>query len=171
MRLAHIQSETPGEMNATLRALARTMSDGGARVVGAVQVNTAAAAEDAPIDMDLELLPDGEVIRISQRLGPGSSGCRLDPAQLETAVGICSRRLASGADLLIVNKFGAHEAEGRGFRDLIGAALAEGVPVVVGVAPAKLSAFQEFAGELSQEIPCETEALRNWCLEDASSAQ
>ncbi|MDV7144407.1 DUF2478 domain-containing protein [Tropicimonas sp. TH_r6] len=171
MKLAHIRSETPGEINETLRALARHMNERGARVVGGVQVNRAATSADAPSDMDLELLPDGKVIRISQRLGPGSSGCRLDPAQLETAVGICSGRLANGADLLIVNKFGAHEAEGRGFRDLIGQALAEDVPVVVGVASAKLPAFRDFVGDLSQELPCELDALRAWCLEETNSAQ
>ena len=71
-------------------------------------------------------------------------------------------RLAAGADILIVNKFGSHEAEGLGFRDLIGTALANGVPVVVGVTPAKLSEFREFVGDLGEELPCDPKGLQEW---------
>ncbi|MEX5726690.1 hypothetical protein Ga0609869_000043 [Rhodovulum iodosum] len=50
--------------------------------------------------------------------------CRLDPAALETAVGLVAAGLSSGADLLIVNKFGKHEAAGRGFRYVVAEAVA-----------------------------------------------
>lgn len=169
MRLAHIRSDTPGKMNETLRDLAETMQGAGARVTGAIQINSD-PGEDVPCDMDLRILPDGPTICISQSLGPGSTGCRLDPERLEEAVQACSVRLAKGADLLIVNKFGSHEAEGRGFRDLIGTALAEGVPVVVGVTSAKLEEFTEFAGDLATEMPCNVERLRAWCTDQEDSA-
>ena len=161
MRLAHIRSDIPGKMNETLRDLADGMQAGGARVVGAVQINSE-PEDDSACDMDLKLLPDGPTICISQSLGPGSSGCRLDPERLEQAVHECEVRLAAGADILIVNKFGSHEAEGRGFRDLIGTALANGVPVVVGVTTAKLPEFREFVGDLGEELPCDPKGLQEW---------
>lgn len=162
MRLAHIRSDVPGEMNATLRRLAEARTADGARVVGAVQINRQ-PAEDQPSDMDLRLLPGGRELRISQSLGPGSSGCRLDPARLEEAVQECATQLAAGADLLIVNKFGSHEADGRGFRDLIGTALAEGVPVVVGVTEGTVGDFLAFAGGIGEELPCDLDSLLAWC--------
>ena len=161
MRLAHVRSEVPGEMNRTLDALAEALLASGARVVGAVQIS-GISEQDAPGAMDLRLLPDGARIRISQSLGPGSTGCRLDPGRLEEAVQECAARLAEGADLLIVNRFGSSEAEGRGFRSLIGAALSDGVPVVVGVSALRLADFERFAGEMGDEVPCDLAALRKW---------
>lgn len=161
MRLAYTTSDQPGRMNAALRALAEALAAAQLRSVGAVQANLATGPDDAD-EMQLTLLPDGPCLSISQALGPGSTGCRLDPAALEQAVAIAGSRLAAGADVLIVNKFGSHEAEGRGFRELIGTALANDVPVIVGVAPAKLAAFQDFAGGLAEELPCDAAVLAAW---------
>ena len=166
MRLAHTGSSVPGRMNEILCKLAEAMQADGAHVVGAVQTKRE-TDDDNPCDMDLKLLPEGPQICISQSLGPGSSGCRLDTEQLETAVHECGQRLAKGADLLIVNKFGSHEAEGRGFRDLIGTALAEEVPVLVGVTEAKLDDFREFSDGLAEELPCELDHLFAWCRKGA----
>ena len=96
--------------------------------------------------MDVKVLPDGSVLRISQDLGPSSKGCRLDPDALETAVGRVTANLASGADVLIVNKFGKHEAEGRGFRSAIADAISQDMPVLVGINALNFDAFQDFAG-------------------------
>ena len=60
---------------------------------------------------DVRVPPGDPVLRISQALGPSARGCRLDAAALEVAVGLVSTRLAEGADLLILNKFGKHEAK------------------------------------------------------------
>jgi hypothetical protein len=128
-----------------------------------VQVNTAAAPDEAAA-MDLVLLPDGPVVAISQHLGAGSTGCRLDPDALERAVQQTADRLAAGADVLIVNKFGAHEVDGRGFRELIGTALEAGTPTIVGVTAEKLPAFRDFVGDLAEAVPCDPDALYAWLL-------
>jgi hypothetical protein len=82
--------------------------------------------------MDVRVLPNGPILRISQNLGSVSKGCRLDPAALEAAVGLVEARLDPNVDLLIINKFGKHEADGRGFRTVIAAALDLEIPVLVG---------------------------------------
>ena len=64
--------------------------------------------------MDVRVLPDGPVLPISQVLGPQVRGSRLNPAPLETALGLVAARRSSGPDLLFINTFGTHEAEGRG---------------------------------------------------------
>ena len=66
----------------------------------------------------------------------------------KTAVGLVATGLSSGADLLIVNKFGKHEAEGRGFRDVIAEAVAMDIPVLVGINALNRSAFESFCGRV-----------------------
>lgn len=146
--------------DALLADLALRLAADGLRLAGAVQVNAERAA--GPCDMDLVVLGPGQRVRISQSLGPGSTGCRLDPGGLETAVALAEQALA-GANLVLVNKFGKQEAEGRGFRSLIGRALAEGVPVLTAVSPGNRAAFAAFADGLAEELPPDPEALARWC--------
>lgn len=167
MKLASLQAEG-GETNRLLAGLARAAQARGLRVIGTVQVNTdnpGSGPGSGRCDMDVTVLPGGPVLRISQDLGTGSRGCRLDPAALEEAVARTEIALAAGADLMIVNKFGKHEAEGRGFRALIGAALAEGVPVVVGLNGLNAAAFAEFGAGLARRLEATPEALESWLEE------
>lgn len=77
-------------------------------------------------------------------------------------MGIVLTRLAAGADVLIVNKFGKHEAEGRGFREAIAEALARDIPVLVGVNRLNLAAFEEFSGGLAVPLLPQEDALCAW---------
>lgn len=74
-------------------------------------------------DMYLRDLSSGEEILISFDRGNGARGCRLDPAAFARAGLWGERALVEGVDLLILNKFGKQEAQGRGFRPLIADAL------------------------------------------------
>lgn len=161
MRLACTMAPGRGDTDLILRRLAAGLEARGVRCRGAVQINSERAGT-GPCDMDVRVLPEGPVLRISQDLGRSARGCRLDPAALEVAVGLVSTRLAEGADLLILNKFGKHEAEGRGFRDVIAQALAMDVPVLVGLNALNLSAFEDFADGLAVELPAEDRALTEW---------
>ena len=106
-----------GDTDLLLAGLADALAAEGVRAVGTVQINTECGG-DGPCDMDVRVLPDGPILRISQSLGAGARGCRLDPGALETAIGQCEARL-EGAQLLIVNKFGKQEAAGRKCRRAI----------------------------------------------------
>jgi len=64
--------------------------------------------------------------------------------------------------VLIVNKFGKHEAEGRGFRAVIAEALSNGIPVLVGVNALNLPAFEEFSAGLGRGLPCQSAVLADW---------
>jgi len=148
-----------GETDRLLASVAARLQGQGVALAGAVQFNVDCGDE---CEMEVQVLPDGPVIGISQSLGPGSQGCRLDAGALETAVAEVAARMA-GARLLIVNKFGKHEAEGRGFRALIAEALAAGVPVLLGVNAMNMQAFQEFAGDLAEPVLPDT--LDAWLAE------
>lgn len=162
MRFAYTMMEGKGDMDLLLAQLASTLSEQDVRVAGAVQINTE-CGPDRPCDMDLELLPSGRVLRISQTLGVGARGCRLDPDALETAVGLLTPEVA-GADLLIINKFGKHEASGRGFRPVIAEAISAEVPVLCGVNGLNVEAFQAFAEGAAEQLAPDLNVLRSWVL-------
>lgn len=161
MQLAYTMAPGRGDTDLILAGLAADLTARGLRLGGTVQINTERATS-GPCDMDVKVLPDGPVLRISQDLGANSRGCRLNPAALETAVGLAAARLDPATDLLIINKFGKHEAEGRGFRDVIAHAISLGVPVLVGVNALNRAAFEEFAGGFSTQLPPQQEALAQW---------
>lgn len=169
MHLAYTMAPGRGDTDLILLKLATELAERGLRCCGTVQINTERQGS-GPCDMDVKVLPDGPVLRISQDLGPSARGCRLDPAALETAVGLVSASLPQGADVLIVNKFGKHEAEGRGFRTVIAEALALGLPVIVGLNTLNLAAFQEFCDGLATRLPPDSGALQAWVCEATGSA-
>jgi len=151
-----------GQTDRLLAGVAATLQARGWRLAGAVQDNRP-AGPGRPWAMDLRVLSGATVIPISQDLGTGARGCRLDAGALEKAVGLVAAALAAHPALLIVNKFGKQEAEGRGFRPLIGQALADGVPVLTAVGGANRAAFDAFAGDLATPLPADAAALLDWC--------
>jgi nucleoside-triphosphatase THEP1 len=134
----------------------------GHSAVGLVQSN-AERGDGCRCDMDVKVLPSGEIFRISQDRGPGARGCRLDPSMLEAGVALVDRALEGAPDILILNKFGKHEAEGRGFRETIAEAVAREIPVLLGVNPLNLEAFLNFAGDLAEEVGPQAGAIAAWC--------
>lgn len=155
-------TDTPGAADLVLQDLAATLADGGVRLAGAVQINTD-MGEGCTCDMDIRILGDnGPAVRITQSLGTGSTGCRLDAGALELAVARVEKVLDQGADLVILNKFAKQEAVGKGFRDLIAQALARGIPVLTCVPAEYLGSFRDFAGDAGQ--PVSHDAVRDWCM-------
>ena len=151
----------PGAADDLLLRLARDLGDAGLRVTGAVQRNTDHGA-DCECDMDVIVLGEEDrPIRISQSLGTGSQGCRLDAGALEMAAVRVGAKLA-GAELVIVPKFGRQEAAGRGFRSVIAQAVSDGVPVLLHVPAEQQRDFVAFGGDLAERVA--PEGLGDWCL-------
>ncbi len=163
MKLAYVIAPGRGKTNELLASVAKTLAGRGLRLAGTVQLDTE-REEEFHCDMDVLVLPDGPKIRISQYLGANARGCKLNPEALETAVAATEAEIAKGADLLIVNKFGKQEAEGRGFRHAVGEALSQDIPAIIGVAGTTVEAFLDYVGE-ADELPPEPDALLNWALE------
>ena len=159
--LGYVVAEGRGAADALLRDLAADLRRAGVSLAGAVQVNED-NGPDRKCHMDLHILSGADVVRISQDLGALSQGCRLDPAGLERAVGLVGTALAGGAQVLVVNKFGKQELDGRGFCPLIGEALAAEVPVLVAVNGGNLAGFERWSGGYGERIAPTPEALRNW---------
>ncbi|MEX0301615.1 MAG: DUF2478 domain-containing protein [Leisingera sp.] len=163
MHLAYVMTEERGATDRLLSELAEKLQAKGIRLAGIVQTNVECYDKEL-CDMDVRVLPAGETIRISQSLGAGARGCRLNPEALEQAVGQVSAALQSGEapQLLIVNKFGKHEADGRGMRPVIGEALAQGIPVISGVNKMNVEPFQAFADGMAVSAGPDLDALIEW---------
>lgn len=162
MRIGYVSLPGKGATDACLAAAVARIEGRGLRLAGTVQTNPERAGR-ARCDMDVRVLPDGPVLRISQDLGDGARGCRLDGDALETAVAGVARRL-DGAALLVVNKFGKQEATGRGLVPVIAEAVGRGLPVLVGVNGLNLPAFLEFAAGLAEALPADPAAIADWAL-------
>lgn len=152
----------PGEADRMLDALALRLEAEGWHLVGAVQRNLDRGA-DCACDMELHLLGRaGAPVRISQSLGAGSTGCRLDGGALARVAGRVEADLdAAMPDLLIVPKFGRQEAAGGGFRQAIALALGAEVPVLLHVPAQQRAAFSRFSDGLAQRIA--PPDLAAWC--------
>lgn len=166
MKLAYVRSSRRGGTDLLLSEFAFRQIALGKRVAGVVQINTE-CQDGFRCDMDVQVLPEGSRIRISQDLGRNSRGCRLDPEALEQAVAELGPLIDAGADLLIINKFGKHEADGRGFRDLMARALELDIPVIVGASETNEQAFLEFSAGLAEKLPPEPEQMDAWCARTA----
>lgn len=167
--LAYVIGDARGESDSLLAALAARLEAEGWPLAGVVQTNTPRDCQ-RHCDMDLRVLGRAETVRISQSLGSGSSGCRLDPEGLATAVALVEARLAARPRLLILNKFGKAELEGRGFRALIGAALEQGIPVLLGLNRLNQPGFEAFAEGLAEPLAADPDALVDWCRTRAAVA-
>lgn len=107
--------------------------------------------------------PSGEVVRLSQPLGSGSTSCSLDAGRLVEASRPLREGLAnSQVDLVILNRFGKLEQDGRGLRQEIIEAVAAEVPLLIAVPNAAFDAWLDFSGGMSVKLPCRRDALERW---------
>lgn len=162
MQIGYVSETGRGASDVVLAEVAALLAAAGVRLAGTVQSNTE-RADRHHCDMDVQVLPDGPCFRISQDLGNHAKGCRLNPGALEQAVQAASEGLAA-AEVLIVNKFGKLESEGRGFCGLIAAALDRGLPVLVGVNALNLPGFQAFTGDLAAPLGADRHHIVAWVL-------
>jgi len=162
MELAYVTLHGRGLIDDCLSEVVALLKARGARLSGTVRA-LPVDHHAHPCDMDVQVLPDGPLHRISQALGAGSHGCRLDGGAIETLSVEVEARVA-GSDLLIINKFGRQESQGRGLRPAIVKALDLGIPVLVGVNGLNLPEFEAFASGFALKLEPEPSAILGWAL-------
>lgn len=150
------------DIDSLLADIAETLTRQGQCVRGVLQSRGGTAQECHCADMDLQSIGSHRRFRISQPLGNGSRGCRLHLGALAECSAFLESELHSGADLLILNRFGRGESEGRGFRDLIGAAIAREVPVLTALRPTYVEAWTAFGADLACNLPMDRDAVLDW---------
>lgn len=162
MKLGYVTLQGHGVIDLLLADVVERLEAHGVALAGTVQTNIH-RDERRVCDMDLRLLPDGPVVRISVDRGAQARGCRLDAGVLEQSMLWVSKALGN-AEILVVNKFGKQEAEGKGLTSAIADALERGLSVLVGVNGLNLPAFLEFADGIATELTPEAAQVTDWCL-------
>jgi len=147
-----------------LGTIASRLVKAGHGVAGAIKHETQ-RPDRHRCDMVLENLHTGEFVPISQDLGAEARGCMLDSYALESVVGSTLAKLESGAEFLVINRFGKQEVDGRGFRPAVEFAACHQVPCLIGLEQENLMAWRAFAGVLGEELPCNEDLVWNWCLD------
>lgn len=162
MNIAYVTLPGRGRIDDCIAGAVMHLERRGVRLCGTVA--TPHDDPDAhPCDRNVRILPDGPATRISQALGSGSRGCRLDPASIESLAIDVERRLA-GSDILVVNKFGKQESLGRGLCSAIVRAADLRIPVLVGVNALNLPALLDFTAGEARRLEPEPDMITGWAL-------
>ena len=143
--------------DAVLRDFAAELKTQGARVVGLVQ-----AGQCADSSLSAVLVHSGEKLLLAQDFDPAATGCRLDLGRLENVGARVAEALEAGADLLIINRFGKRERDGKGLGFLIERALGADIPVVIAVSQERFAEWIKYAGDKNVKLACERGALETW---------
>ena len=143
--------------DAVLRGFAADLNALGLRAVGMVQ-----AGQCADSSLSAVLLHNGEKLLLAQDFDPSAKGCRLDLARLHNAGERIGDAMADGADLVIINRFGKRERDGKGLGHLIERALDADIPVVIAVAGDRFDDWIKFAGGMTVKLACDRAALDQW---------
>jgi hypothetical protein len=157
--LAALVYDEDQEPDAVLQGFAADLRARGVRAVGLVQLGH--RLDEQP-KLDAVLVHSGERLRLLQDLGPLATGCRLDVGQLLRAGSQVADAIGQGADLLIINRFGKQESEGKGLSFLIDQALSADIPVVIAVPRHRFDDWINFAGGMSVKLTCDRAALEAW---------
>lgn len=162
MKIACVTSPERGGTDRLLTEISDRLQAESKALVGIVKDMSHASSFENGCDMKVRVLPNGPVIKITQDLGAGSDACRLDPGAITNAVACVENGTFSDVDLFILNKFGPEEASGRGFCNVIGTALDNDIPVLVGVGSASKAAFESFTGGLATTLRPDAQAILDW---------
>ena len=157
--LAALVYERDQDPDRVLRDFASDLNIRGYRAVGLVQ--TGRHCVDAP-KLSAMLVHTGEERQLFQNLGAGATGCRLDVGQLLDAGAQIADAIDQGADLVIVNRFGRQEREGKGLSYLVERALSADIPVVIAVPSHRFADWIKFADGMSVKLRCDRKSLEAW---------
>ncbi len=112
--------------------------------------------------MWVEDISTGQTIRLDQPRGPGAVACMLDPDALARSACLLQRAVGSGADVIVVSRFGNAEADGSGMRAEIADAICSGAAVVIPVRYSLLDDLEGFLGGPAPLLLPSPAAIADW---------
>lgn len=154
--LVYTEDQNPDEV---LLAFCEELRRTGFRPVGLVQAGHCDVDQS---DLSALLIHTNEQIRLFQNLGSCAQGCRLDVGQLLTAGARVATAIDHGADLVVINRFGRLEREGKGLSFLIEMAISSGIPAVIAVPADRFVDWVKFAEGMSVKLACDAASLQHW---------
>ena len=119
--------------------------------------------------MWVEDIATRETIRLDQPRGPGATACILDPDALARAACMLRRSVSAGAEVLVVNRFGNAEADGRGMRAEFAEAICSGATVLVAAKFSLLNDLEGFLGGPAHVLLPSPTAIADWVEELATT--
>ena len=162
MKLGAIKYDGSGALvDEVLAEVARVLKSNGVIVAGAIQWNEP-VPDRRRCRMTLEDLASGSRILAPEDRGPHARGCHLNAGALEEVAVLAASSIEPGVDLVVINRFGKQEAEGRGFRQAIEAAILLERPVLVGVSETNRGNWETFTGSEAEYLPCSIDAVLAW---------
>ncbi len=161
---AAISFEGGSEIDQLIEETVQLLKINGIRLAG-YQLHEMSQNTNCCSSLHLESISNGEISRISQELGSGSSGCRLDPAALANLTNVVCSELTPQTQMLILNRFGRGESDGQGFRIAIEKAIGMGIPVLSAVRQEYVEPWRDFCGEYGIRIPSRFPSIISWCNE------
>jgi nucleoside-triphosphatase THEP1 len=155
--LAALVYDEHQDPDSVLRDFAADLNARGFRAVGMVQ-----AGQCADSSLSAVLVHSGERLLLAQDFDPAAKGCRLDIDRLQSAAARIANAIESGADLVVINRFGKRERDGKGLSYLIERALNADIPVLIAVANHRFADWVKFARGMSVKLACDRRALDMW---------
>ena len=158
--LAAVVYGADDDPDGVISGFAADLRRAGRRPVGVVQLGRSCRSENP--ELGVVMLPHGEVVGLAAHDGTHVSGCRLDTDRLASLAVRLAAAVEDGADLVIINRFGRSEAEGRGLIDLVPQALDADIPVLIAVPEQRFAAWIRFSEGMNVRLACRREALDQW---------
>jgi nucleoside-triphosphatase THEP1 len=146
-----------------LLQFANDLRRSGCRVAGFVQRGVhplEAAGSNA--DFGAVLLSGPEIVSLGHYRDHDAHCCEIDAERLAAIGRAIAQAVEEGVDLVILNRFGKLEAQGRGLIQLIGQAIAADIPVVTAVPEHRFAAWVRYSDGMSVRLPCYRAALDAW---------
>jgi uncharacterized protein DUF2478 len=128
-------------------------------VSGLVQVPGDPAGDCDCRQMRLRDLATGVAHAITENRGSLAVGCHLDRHALAGLAHGLEASLGPDTGVLILNRFGQAESEGRGFRGAIEAAMALGIPVIIAYRDEFEQEWVKFEGGLATNLPADADMI------------
>jgi hypothetical protein len=146
--------------DALFTAFAGDLCRSGCRVVGAIQIGRSCRSENPRLGA--MVLPEGELVPLAEDVRSCAAGCELDPVRLAGVAARLSNAMTDGSDLVIINRFGRAEAQGRGLASLIVRALDADIPVLTAVPEHRFAALIKFSDGMNVRLACRRDSLDRW---------
>ncbi len=136
----------------------------GLRVVGSLQ-RKRQGGEACCDAVEVEDLGLDQRVDVTENRGKGAEGCRLDIQALAKVVESIEMQIDSTdkpVDLVMVNRFGQAESEGRGMRAALNSAVSKSLPVLVAVKPRYLDDWNEWHQGGAVNLKPDADAIIDW---------
>ncbi|MCP4186659.1 MAG: DUF2478 domain-containing protein [Gammaproteobacteria bacterium] len=129
--------------------------------VGGVLQEALLGSEGEVIGLDAIDVATDERLPVSRATG-NKGECGMDVAALADTTGIIRSAIDQGVDLVVVEKFGELEKQGKGLIDEIMQTIVEEIPLLISVSASSLDAWQECSGELGDVLSFDEKSFQDW---------